>query len=98
MRALGAGPVGEPPSSHRAAAARTSSGQGATRWFTIRWRTTTSQPSKRSGGSSAASAGITPADTKVLGHPEHDVGPGRLVDQRLVSDGGTGSRTGESGS
>ena len=34
------------PSAHRAAAARPSSGAGASRWFSIVWLITTSQPSK----------------------------------------------------
>ena len=47
------------PSFHSAAAARTSSGQGATRWLTMRWRTTTSQPSKSDSSRPKASSKVT---------------------------------------
>ena len=40
------------------AAERPSSGQGAIRWFTIRWRTTTSHPSNRSAFSASGSPNV----------------------------------------
>ena len=52
-----------PSAATRAAEDRPSSGQGAIRWLTIRWRTTTSQPSKRlsSAPKSRRSATLVPS-------------------------------------
>ena len=51
---LGIHSVSRPSSPQTAAAARTSSGATATRWFTISWLTTTLQSAKRSSAASTS--------------------------------------------
>ncbi len=51
--------VTRPSSPQAAAAARLSSGTGATRWLTIDWVTTTSQPSKKSAGAGSPNEAMT---------------------------------------
>ena len=64
-----------------AAAARTSRGQGATRWFTIRWLTTTSHPSISDGSvpNDMSSEMLVPTSVCRIGAPSSSAAAGSTI-------------------